>query len=1285
MINEAARRRGISVIWTLVPGKTVDEALASHLVDIWPAAGVTEQRKLWLHATTPWLSNRYALISLDTGAQASSQPATLALIRTPIIAALVDARFATSSQQVYPSRDRAAQAVCVGIAEAALIEHRYLDTILLKRPPGCESAILQVSAVPGLSLDLAILSNPSSAGIADELRAEIARLASSGVMTASLERWAPFSAAETRSEYALREADRKRKLATYEIAIAILLGIVGIWQSLRMRKIAQSERRLASTLRFEQERWTLAVEANRDGLFDADILNSRAFYSPNWQQMLGYDPGQFPMTMEAWAERVHPDDRAFVDAALDEYLNRRSPAYDVEYRMLHRDGGWRWILARGKAVWDATGRPTRLVGSHSDITVRKTAEAALLASQLQVSAFLDNNPALTIIHDDQGRYVYNNRTVDEKMSLAPGAWVGKKFAEIWPAEIANRLRTTDLTVLATDSPVEVVETLPLPDGSMRQFLAKKFGFAEASGRRFVGVMALDITERVQAERTIRDSEARYRELFEHNPLPGWIYDIATLRIVDVNRAALAHYGWSREEFLHLTLDTIRVSSDFDSDSASRLQRHRLKNGAIITVESLSHPVQAGASPAQLEILTDVTNRLAAEATIQAAYEDLENLVGRRTAQLRSSESRWRSLVESLPQLVWSAQPNGSCDYISNQWSDFTGLPAACHFGLGWLRVLHPDDRDRAATAWDTAIQAGTPFDVEYRIRHWSGEFRWFKGRGVPFRDSEDQVLHWLGTSTDIEDQKRSEERLETAVKKRTAELAEARDRAESAARAKSEFLAAMSHEIRTPMNGVIGMTALLLETSLNSEQRCFLDTIRSSGDALLSIINDVLDFSRIEAGKLALENVAFDVERLAEEAIELIAAPAAAKGLQLSFHVDDAVPIDLVGDPGRLRQILLNLLGNAVKFTERGSVVLSLTADSVRQSEVVLRCAVRDTGIGIAIDQQPNLFEAFTQADHSATRRFGGTGLGLSIAKRLVQMMEGSIGVDSIVGEGSTFWFSVRVAKGNIHPMSEAPATVVLAARSSQGGRSIRRYLEYASITVVEPAAGLPGLAALANGASGDSGVAVWIIDSCEVATRSALESICSLPPAVRSRCLILGSMLDWPVAPNHRARESFSYLAKPVRRAALLDAISRLSLPGDVAVSQTRPPVHDTGVHASVLVAEDNATNQLIARLMLERLGCDVNIVATGTEACAAILQRQYDLVLMDCQMPGMDGFDATARIRELEGPHRRTPIIALTAAVLSEEREHCFQSGMDGFLSKPLVKQELSNVINRWVTTFR
>jgi two-component system sensor histidine kinase/response regulator len=377
-------------------------------------------------------------------------------------------------------------------------------------------------------------------------------------------------------------------------------------------------------------------------------------------------------------------------------------------------------------------------------------------------------------------------------------------------------------------------------------------------------------------------------------------------------------------------------------------------------------------------------------------------------QLRESEHRWRSLTEALPQLVWSAAPDGACDYFSTQWTQHTGVAANDLLGWRWLEVLHPDDREPTRQFWTDSIAGRGAYDVEYRVRRQDGEYRWFKTRGVPIRDSNGGICKWFGTCTDITDGKRAEQELRLA-----------KEAAESANLAKDEFLANVSHEIRTPMNAILGMTELALDTPLTEDQRQYLKTVKSAADNLLLIINDLLDFSKIEAGKLELAPAAFGLRAAVGDTLRALAVRAHRAGLELVCHVEPDVPDALIGDAGRLRQVLLNLVGNAIKFTEQGEVVVRVEALGLAPADqgtepeenVHLRFTVRDTGIGIPRDGQERIFRAFEQADTSTTRKYGGTGLGLTIAAQLVALMGGQITVESEPGRGSTFAFTARFGR----------------------------------------------------------------------------------------------------------------------------------------------------------------------------------------------------------------------------------------------------------------------------------
>ena len=656
---------------------------------------------------------------------------------------------------------------------------------------------------------------------------------------------------------------------------------------------------------------------------------------------------------------------------------------------------------------------------------------------------------------------------------------------------------------------------------------------------------------------------------------------------------------------------------------------------------------------------------------------------------RRSERRLRTIMDQIPVTVSYIDADFHYRYINRAQEQWLGVAEAQVAGRRVADVVGPK-------VWSdiepklSAAMGGAAVPLERQRTDRQGNPVWHSGRHVPDVNAKGEVVGVYTVFFDITERAQAEQALRDSENA----LRAAKAAAEQASKAKSEFLANMSHEIRTPMNGVLGLTELLLETPLDDEQRPLVETVRTSGEQLLSIINDILDFSKIEAGKLEVEMLDYDIYQAVEDVVQLLAPRAHAKDLELACRFDERLPAALKGDPYRLRQVLTNLLGNALKFTERGEVLIDVGIDA--SGGLMVR--VRDTGIGLPEATLARLFTPFAQADSSTTRRFGGTGLGLAISRHLVELMGGQIGAESQAGQGSTFWFSLPLREAThlppvIYPQELAGRRVLIVDDNATNTEILEHHVRMAGMKSVSAPHAMRALEILRQSVQDGAPIELAIIDmKMPVMTGMDLAAAVRNDPALKDLPMVMVTSLH-STSELARARELglSAYLSKPVRRQELFRALSQA-----VGLSPSHQPTrgqvtaNSMRIKARVLLAEDNSVNQFLARKMFKLMGCPFEVVPNGELAVAAVKEGGYDIVLMDCQMPVMDGYAATRAIRQWEAEQQgaqglaqpaRIPIVALTANALVGDAAICLEAGMDDHLAKPYSRDQLVTVVARWL----
>jgi PAS domain S-box-containing protein len=921
--------------------------------------------------------------------------------------------------------------------------------------------------------------------------------------------------------------------------------------------IAAALRRLSleTEVREANERLLATIDGTGAGTWEWNIANGETSFDQGWAQMLGYSLEELvPTTIETWGELTHPEDLARATEALERHFSGETERYDCELRMRHKDGHWVWIHDRGHVVVRSEdGAPLRAFGTHIDISARKHAEAELEESHALLESVFDGMQDGMSILDAEMRVLRMNAWMERRYG-ATDELRGKRCFEVFhrrpdlceecPVAISRksgRVEVADREVTDRDGNRRWIQLTSHPlfgsDGTIN-------GFVEHSK---------DITGEKEAQEAVEKSEAKYRSLFENMSAGFALHEIVTddegkpvdYVFLEINPAFEAMTGLTRGAAIGRSVRELIPGTETDpADWIGRYGRVAV-TGDAIQFESYSR---------ELERWFSVTAYSPGPGLFATVFEDITDRKGIEESLAAKTAEFERFFTVSLD-LLAIADTDGRFVRLNTAWEQILGYPIADLEGRPFLDFVHPDDVDATLEAMKALGEQKKVINFVNRYRAADGSYRWIEWRSHP----EGGVVY--AAARDVTDRV---EREEAALE---------------ASRAKSSFLANMSHELRTPLNGIVGFSDLLLESDLPPTYRSYVENNHTSGETLMSLINDILDFSKIEAGRMDLDPRPVDLPGLLENAVQTVRFVAEKKGLRLVPNLDRSMPRFVEVDSVRLTQVLVNLLGNAVKFTEEGEIELKTVLRKRTRKSVRLEFSVRDTGIGIAPENQEVIFDSFTQADPSATRKFGGTGLGLAISNRIIELMGDRLRLESAVGEGSTFSFVVDLPLGN-------------------------RRVHASSI-------------------SGAAGV---------------------------------------PRAENHPGLP-----AKPSRRDPL------------------------------ILVAEDERMNALVAQTMIRRILPEARVVAAadGEEALSMFQKEKPDLVLMDIQMPKLDGYAAARRIREWEAAARktagpagtagpgagRTPILALTAGVVTGERERCLDAGMDDYISKPIVIQTLEDAFRDWL----
>ena len=1050
------------------------------------------------------------------------------------------------------------------------------------------------------------------------------------------------------------------------LSAALSLLAVGIMGVMFQRQ-RSSERQLAASTAVLDA----AERAGGVGYYFFDKKTDRVVSSsPEFSVIMGRDMVASPMSWNDWLECVHPADREHVKALFAQAA-QTSRTYQVDYRIVRPDGQIRHIHENGAYIFDPEAGGERSMGTIVDRTDIREAEARLEKSQAAIT--------LAEEHAGFGHYVLDLKT-KRFIEISPGAAVliglgveealGRAAADIMGAihpDDVDRALKVFRSSEALRSNYSVEYRINRPDGSQRH-IRDVGGYLgpDDEGRTVLVGALLDISDAKLRERQIREYATTLATAQRIAGLGSFVFDDAADRHIYVSPEYAAIHGRSAEELetnLADSLDSVHpddfervraVHAASQRDAAPYDMEYRIlrPDGEVRDLREVGEvvPDPDGGTPRTIGAVMDITE-------MRRAQRELEE---------QRTILSFAQHVAGIGHIVYDVTLGRAVD-VSEMAARITGTPRE-QMLVSWeeeLAGIAEEDLPRVRQAF-TAADRGESFEIEYRVTMTDGSVHILHEVSRPFDSGSGQGTRQLSTIRDVTQQRRLEQ-----------ELRQAKEAAETANEAKSRFLATMSHEIRTPMNGVLGIAALLADSDLDRQQIRYVNNLRQSAEALLAIINDILDLSKIEAGKLELELLPLDIDDVVTSVADLLYPSASGKALVLGAVIAPDLPCNLLGDPGRLRQILVNLVGNALKFTDSGGVVISVEQVAREPGRVLVRFSVRDTGIGIPDGAKARLFEMFSQVDPSSGRSRGGTGLGLAICRRLVSLMQGEIGLDSSPGEGSVFWFTARFGlRAEARPDdAQAPLRLdgkhyLLVDGTTVGAEMIARQLGAAGagVTTIAPGAEPPGDRAF------DGAIVGHLAGLADPA--GEVRRLRSLPGLAGLR-LVAVAPVGATVSSDDGAD---AFVPMPVHQHDLLPALGQETMSRALQRERDRAPqAHRSGIR--ILLAEDNRVNQMVTVNLLEAAGYRVDIAANGIEAVEAARRAVYQVVLMDSSMPEMDGIEATRRIRKLPGTAGLVPVIALTADALPGDRDRYLEAGMSDYLPKPVRKAELLAMVDSWV----